>query len=230
MQLLAPNVHMIPAGPVNTYLIEDPSGLLLIDTGFSRHVPHILSSIRETGRSPQELKHILITHAHPDHAGAAAGLKKHCNAQIWAPASDAPILRGEEPMRPLKRAPGLLRWAMFTAISMMKETIPPVHVDRELHGDETLPFGKGLRLIHTPGHTKGHLALLLEGEQKILFAVDTCANLPGLGLDLSVAYEDIEEGKRSLRKLCDHEFDMVCFGHGKPIRENAAERFRAKWK
>ena len=49
------------------------------------------------------------------------------------------------------------------------------------------------------------------------------------GLDYSIAYEDIEEGKRSLCKLAELEFNTAVFGHGKPIRENAAAQFRARW-
>jgi hypothetical protein len=50
-----------------------------------------------------------------------------------------------------------------------------------------------------------------------------------LGLGWSLGYEDLEEGKRSLRKLSDLDFQVACFGHGKPILKDASLRFRKIW-
>jgi glyoxylase-like metal-dependent hydrolase (beta-lactamase superfamily II) len=58
----------------------------------------------------------------------------------------------------------------------------------------------------------------------VLFAADACSNV--FGLNLSIAYEDLEEGKRSLNKLAELEFQIACFGHGKAILHDAAEHFR----
>ena len=61
----------------------------------------------------------------------------------------------------------------------------------------------------------------------MIFAADTCSNMMGLGW--SLGYEDLEEGKRSLRKLAKLDFNVACFGHGKAITEDASARFREKW-
>jgi glyoxylase-like metal-dependent hydrolase (beta-lactamase superfamily II) len=60
-----------------------------------------------------------------------------------------------------------------------------------------------------------------------MFAADTASNMGWL--QPSIAYENYEEGLRSLRKLTVHHFETACFGHGKAIRKNAVRRFRQKW-
>jgi glyoxylase-like metal-dependent hydrolase (beta-lactamase superfamily II) len=62
----------------------------------------------------------------------------------------------------------------------------------------------------------------------VLFAGDAAANILGLGL--SVGYEDLETGKRSLARIARLNFAVACFGHGRPIRRGASERFRRKWR
>ena len=61
----------------------------------------------------------------------------------------------------------------------------------------------------------------------VLFAADACGNT--MGLSPSVGYEDFEEGKRSLSRLADLDFDKACFGHGRAIMHDASARFRKKW-
>ena len=84
----------------------------------------------------------------------------------------------------------------------------------------------GLTAIHTPGHCAGHLAFFWP-QEGVLFAGDTCGNLPRLGM--SVAYEDLEVGKQSLSKLAKLDFAVACFGHGKAIQRDASALFRKHW-
>ena len=86
-----------------------------------------------------------------------------------------------------------------------------------------LPFD-GLRALHTPGHTAGHLALLLPREGGVLFVGDAAANLRRPAL--STLNEDLTEGRRSLEKLAALEFEVACFAHGRTIRHGASSAFR----
>jgi hypothetical protein len=61
----------------------------------------------------------------------------------------------------------------------------------------------------------------------VLIAADACSNLPRLGL--SLGYEDLEEGRRSLLKLSALDFQVACFGHGKPILKDAGLKFKRLW-
>ncbi len=91
---------------------------------------------------------------------------------------------------------------------------------------EALPLA-GLIAVHTPGHTAGHLALLLPRDGGVLFAGDAATNFGRLGV--GPIYEDVAEGGRSLEKLAALEFDTALFSHGRPLRPRAGERFRARF-
>ena len=99
-------------------------------------------------------------------------------------------------------------------------------VEHEVGDGEVLPFG-GLRAVHTPGHTAGHLALLLPRDGGVLFVGDAASHMTHLGM--SMIYEDVAEGRRSLAKLAALDFEVACFSHGRPMVGGADRRFRARW-
>jgi len=79
----------------------------------------------------------------------------------------------------------------------------------------------GLRAVVAESALTRHQILILA------VAADACSNIPRLGL--SLGYEDLEEGSRSLRKLCVLDFQVACFGHGKAILKDAVLKFRRLW-
>ncbi len=102
----------------------------------------------------------------------------------------------------------------------------PAPIDRELaDGDEI--GSTGLRAIHTPGHTSGHMSFLWPGQGGVLFVGDALANNLGR-LNFGYSCEDMDAAKRSFRKLAQLDFETAVFGHGLTIKRNAAERFRQK--
>ena len=105
-------------------------------------------------------------------------------------------------------------------------TVAPTAIDGRLNDGDVLPIAGGIRVIHTPGHCAGHVAYLWE-ERGVLFAGDTCKNF--LGFSLSIGYEDLPDGRRSLGKLASLDFDTACFGHGKTMVGAAGERFKRRW-
>jgi glyoxylase-like metal-dependent hydrolase (beta-lactamase superfamily II) len=90
---------------------------------------------------------------------------------------------------------------------------------------EVLPFGA--TVVGTPGHTAGHISLLLPRDGGVLFTGDAATNLPRLSV--GPIYEDVDEGMRSLRKLADLQFETALFSHGRLLSPRAAERFRARF-
>ena len=68
------NVHLVAMGTANAYLIEGQDGLTLIDAGFPNKEAAVFAALRELGRSPDQLKHLILTHGHPDHIGSAAAI------------------------------------------------------------------------------------------------------------------------------------------------------------
>src|SRR6476660_9403720 len=70
LKQLAPGAYMLPLGFVNAFFLEGRDGLVLIDTGIPGSAEKILAAVRELGRQPADIRHILLTHVHADHTGS----------------------------------------------------------------------------------------------------------------------------------------------------------------
>ncbi len=225
---IVPGVYQIPLGFVSVYLL-DLGELTLIDTGIASSAPAILNGIRQVGKNPQDLSHILITHPHGDHVGSLKAIQQASGAKIYMHRLDAESYAAGQPSHNLEPGPGLLSKIIVRRMRG-RRSIPayaPVTIDECLEDGQVLDFAGGLKAIHTPGHTSGHLAFLLPTQGGILFAGDACSNMFGLGL--SILYENYPEGLKSLQKLSGHSFNTACFAHGKPITDTASDQFHKKW-
>jgi glyoxylase-like metal-dependent hydrolase (beta-lactamase superfamily II) len=225
---IVPGLYAIPAGPVNTFLIDTPDGCTLIDAGFPGKADTILGAVRSLGKQPSDIRHIVVTHAHPDHIGSLAALKEATGAPAYIHPLDAPIAAAGRGFRPVRPAPGLLRHLMFRAFVRMGQTVPPATAEFHVRDGDVLPVAPGgLKALAAPGHCAGQLAFLWPQHGGVLFAADACSSMLGLGW--SICYEDFDAGRRSLARLAAQNFEVACFGHGGAIRGGAAARFRAKW-
>jgi glyoxylase-like metal-dependent hydrolase (beta-lactamase superfamily II) len=223
---VVPGLHEIPLGFVNAFLLDTGDGLALIDTGVAGSAGKILEAVQEIGRQPAEIRHILVTHCHGDHSGSLAELKRLTGAPATMHPEDAELVRAGKSMRPVKPAPGLVNALVCRFLLRSAPTeVEPAGVEHEVRDGEELPGG--LRAIHVPGHCAGQLAFLWPRHGGVLIAADAAANV--FGLALSPIYEDLAEGRRSLAKLAALDFEVACFGHGRPIPSGAAARFRRKW-
>jgi len=225
-QVLA-HLYSIQLGVVRAFLI-DADELTLVDTGMPGSAEEITNAVRELGRNPSEIRHLLVTHCHPDHAGSLAKLKSLTGAPVYMHPLDAAVVRGDTPGRRMKPAPGVFNWLIMKAfISQPPWPIPPVRVEHEILDGDELPIAGGLRAVHVPGHTCGHLAFLWRRHGGVLFTGDAAGSMGGLRL--SPGYEDLELGLRSLAKLSRLRFEVACFSHGNAIGPGASQEFRAKW-
>lgn len=222
-------IYRLQLNTVNAYLIEADEGLILIDTGNAGDSAAILQAIESLGFARTALKAILLTHAHPDHAGSAASLKREVpDARIYASEHDVPIVAGSAKQRPMIASPGWINKLLFRLIIADKDGIvDAVPVDATLKPDDELPYVLGMRAIHVPGHSMGQFAFLLPIHGGVLIAGDACANMLGLGL--SIGHEDLSVGRQSLAKLSELDYEIACFGHGKPIMHRASQRMSRKW-
>lgn len=220
-------LHRLDLGGVNVYLIEDGRELALIDTGFPGQSGAILSAVEGLGRRPTDLRHIVLTHAHPDHVGSAAALVTATGARTYMHRLDVPIAEGRIENRPLEPAPDPLMRGLFVLLSLSKPDVDPVRIDAPVGDGDVLPIAGGLSVVHAPGHCAGQVALHWRS-RGVLFVADACANL--LGLRHPLGYEDRTQGLASLRRLAELDFATACFGHGRPLVANADERFRHRWR
>jgi glyoxylase-like metal-dependent hydrolase (beta-lactamase superfamily II) len=225
---ILPNFYVIPLGVVNTFLFDDHGELTLIDTGYPNSADKIAAAIRALGKRVEDVRHILLTHCHPDHVGSLADLKRMSGAKAYAHAMDARVVRGQEPMRTPIPSPGLMSKIMFNIfIKITSPVIPHTEVEHEVADGEELPIAGGLCALFTPGHSLGHLAYLWPQHGGVLIAGDIASNMMGLGY--SIIYENFAEGQRTLAKIGQQKFEVTVFGHGGAIMQGAAGKFREKW-
>jgi metallo-beta-lactamase class B len=141
---LADHTWYIGTQGLSALLIRTPEGAVLIDGGLPQAADMLLQRMRDLGVQPQELKLILHSHAHGDHAGPIAAIKRATGARVVSNAESAVLLaRGGS--NDLHFGDGIL--------------YPPVQADRLVMDGETVELG-GLRFIahYTPGHTPGSLS------------------------------------------------------------------------
>jgi glyoxylase-like metal-dependent hydrolase (beta-lactamase superfamily II) len=225
MKRVIDGVHVVPMGNANAYLIEGADGLTLVDAGFPNKEAAVFAAIRSLGRTPDQLKHLILTHGHPDHIGSAAAIVRETGARTYMHQVDIPLAETGGPFRPMTPAPGLLRQVLCRVIYEHNERLAPVAIDEPLIDGTTLPIAGGIDIIHVPGHCAGQVALLWRSG-RMLFAADVFMNIMGLGDPLG--FENLKEGRASQGKLAGLSFDAVGFGHGKTMTRDAMTHLR-KW-
>jgi glyoxylase-like metal-dependent hydrolase (beta-lactamase superfamily II) len=245
-QLVVPGVWMLPFEIGQAYIWDWDDGLTVIDTGITGSAEAILHAIEVLGRSPSEVKEIVLTHYHDDHRGSAAELVERTGATVIAHEAEAPVISGAQPQipprltdfeRPIaegvlaRMAPGRLpaagavplsldelAQAMVTALDRV-----PVAVGRAVQ-DGASTAGGG-QIVHIPGHTPGSIALYVPA-LGVLFTGDTLASHEGR-LIPGVFNVDPPELMRSIQKLTALQPEVACFGHGAPVTRQAGQQIQA---
>lgn len=134
------NIHYVGTRTISAWLITDPRGHILIDGALPQSAPLIARNIEALGYGLKDIRYLLNSHAHIDHAGGLAGLKLRTGALMVASAADAPFLQaGDIGHGPSK---GMV--------------FPSVKVDRIIGDGQTLRVGQTTLTAHlTPGHSPG---------------------------------------------------------------------------
>lgn len=224
---LAEGIHSIAdtrGGRVHAFLVEHGRDLILIDTlyGFDGHL--VLDEIRRLGHSVSDLKKIVITHAHRSHLGGLARLRQLSGAKVLAHEWEADIVAGNRKAQPVSILPrrplrAYFPFQFFLALGMGSH--PACPVDDTLEDEQDV--GGGTVVLHTPGHTPGHLALYSE-EKRVLISGDAIATWPRFEEGWPAFTLDPEKHRLSLRRMAALEPRAVGVGHGEPITDGAAER------
>lgn len=227
MKQITKHLYQISLGSVNTFLIED-NGLTLVDTGFKNCRDKIFQAIRNGGKNPDNINQVILTHSHPDHSGSVADIKRTLGVPVYAHPDDAILMEagigGRLPHQP---SPGLANWLLFRLfIKNSPNETEMCRINERIQDGDILPIAGGIQVIHTPGHSKGHIALLLKTD-RVLIGGDICANM--FGLDFSTVYEDRQLGVQSILKVSEHNFDKAVFGHGKPLTGGANVKLKHKF-
>jgi glyoxylase-like metal-dependent hydrolase (beta-lactamase superfamily II) len=146
-------------GVVAAYFVPSEAGHVVVDCGPSSTLPALTRGVERLGFDFADVRHLLLTHIHLDHAGAAGTLAKEFGVQVYVHSHGATHL--ERPERLLESA-SRIYGAMMDTLWGAFEAVPKdqLHI---LEGDETLRFGSlEILALYTPGHAIHHLAYVLE--------------------------------------------------------------------
>jgi glyoxylase-like metal-dependent hydrolase (beta-lactamase superfamily II) len=220
---LTPRLYLLRRPVGHTYLWRDDDGLTLVDTSVPGTGQLIAAAVRRVGG---EVRRIVLTHFHVDHAGAAPEVLEWANPEVCAHRWDMPIIRGEvSGPRPLLRDWERPLFAQVAGDGPVHAPVP-VRVDRELDDGEILDIGAGARVVGAPGHTEGTIVLHLPAE-RILFSGDAIERTPDGRTIAPVFNLDSARAAESVRALAKLDFDMLCPAHGEPLTEQADAVVRA---
>lgn len=222
MERVSHGVYQATKGYVNAYLIDGDEGVTLVDSGLPNKEGHVFATLGSIGRSVDDLKVIVITHGHADHFGSAAAIKAESGAHLVSSEIDAPTIRGErEPQVP----PFAEKLGFLKPILRMLPTPTGVAVDQTLSGDEAVSLVPDMIVMQTPGHTDGHISLLLERDGGILFVGDAAVADKSGTVKRGFMNAASETFDNSLRKIASHDFETAYFGHAAPIMAGASSAF-----
>jgi glyoxylase-like metal-dependent hydrolase (beta-lactamase superfamily II) len=210
-------VELMNATRSNIYLVRGPDGDTLVDPGPVGTAPLLLALDR---RGAFRLARLLVTHAHPAHAGSAARVARGTGVSVYVHRDDAPFLDGTlEPLLPSGR-----RGQLMAALGRVVDLCPPVY------RLEALPAGgiiAGLRAVPTPGHTPGHVCFWHEEDGALLSGDALVVESGEAALPASSLSHDPPRARAALAALRDLPLRHLLPGHGAAILDDARPRVDA---
>lgn len=230
MQEIVPGLWNVDEiGPeVHVYLWKWEGGATLIDTGMPGNGKKILAALTTVGVQPSHVKRIIATHGDVDHMGSLKALKRATGAQVICHTVEKALLERPGSRKPAPTPLGLLMRPLFALVMLLPQyRAEPVTPDRTHVDGDKLP--EGFTIIHTPGHTAGHISLL-HPQRRILIAGDALHNRGGkLGRPAALFTPDMENAHRSIWKLAKkygESIDTIVCGHGEPIPSGGGARLQ----
>jgi glyoxylase-like metal-dependent hydrolase (beta-lactamase superfamily II) len=199
-------------------LLEDDGSVTLVDCGLKRAPGAIVRGLAALGRRPSDVQRIVLTHAHDDHAGGAAQMVEHTAASgVTAHVAEVEYVRnGSRP--PIPR----------TLLSRLRSGgFAPVPVVGELHDGQILDIAGGVQVLHTPGHTPGHVSLL-HIDSGVLITGDSIFNMNArMRWPIAAFCTNAVQNEQTAARLADADYTTAAFTHGPHIAHTGREAIRS---
>ncbi|WP_160692242.1 MBL fold metallo-hydrolase [Clostridium sp. C2-6-12] len=212
-------------------LISNNDSIVLVDTGFPGVFNQICEAVEKEGLELSKLDTIIFTHQDIDHIGNVSEIlnKVSGNIKTFSHEEEKAYINGEKiPVKLAILETNLenLPDNMKAAHKMLKAGFQNnrVNIDYTLIEGQELPYCGGMTVIHTPGHTPGHICLYFK-QLKVLIAGDIFAISDGLLMRGNQAYNfDNEENNKSIQKLMEYYIETVICYHGGMYNDNVNKR------
>jgi len=217
--------HRLKLGWTRCYLLNCTGGYLLIDTDFPKYYRLFEKKLANLGIAISDIKYLLLTHHHDDHAGFAAELVRRTGCQVIAHRNAlSPLMQGksEETIKPVNRRIQIV-FTLYALLFHRNSEFPPLRLSERdilIEGDDD-GFLKGVGIdgviLHTPGHTRDSISVLLS--DGIAIVGDAAMNFlrwTGVG-HRPIYIEDIDTVYESWRKLRECGARVIYPSHGRPF-------------
>jgi hydroxyacylglutathione hydrolase len=222
-------VPILPMHMVNAHLIIGPDGVVLVDAGLPGSEGKIERALARENRKLRDIKLIVVTHAHVDHAGSAAMLRELSGAPILAHEGDAKHYSREAPMT---FCPTGWFGRLFIKTPLMFEPYVAFEPDMLVAKDDRIDLNRyGLpgTVRHTPGHTAGSISIQLASREALVGDLVASGILLGgivrTGHAIRPPFEDDPHRvAHELFKLLDAGVQKFYMGHGGPLDATEVRR------
>ncbi len=211
---ISPGLHAVQLlGAQGHVFFEDT--LTVVDTGLPGSGRLLERYLRRRRRSLEDVRRVVCTHGHPDHAGGARELARDGVTIHMHPADYANL---DIDLPAALRHPSM--GSFFAAATPKPPDVVP------LRDGEVLPVAGGLEVIHTPGHTPGSVCFF-ERSAGLLFTGDLFQRRGDRIVFASWLYsDDVQAARRAVQRLGDLDVSMIVFSHYPPMRDGARETLR----
>ena len=222
---LGPHLHRIGNDIVAAYLVDTEDGITVIDAGLPGHWKELLAELDAMGRTPADIRGLVLTHGDSDHIGFAERLRREHGVPVYVHTADADRARGGKKPK-VALGPARLRPVLgFLTYSLGKKGWRTTYLTEvtEVNDGEILPLPGAPRVISMPGHSPGSIAVHVPAANAVFVgdALTTRHVLTGRsGLQPAPFTDEPDLALESLGKLADLDVQWVLPGHGTPWRGN----------